>query len=46
MLADKGARTDIKDHKGQTPADIAADPHLNVKTAFDAVFNNRTVSTL
>jgi len=46
MLADKGARTDIKDHNGQTPAEIAADPHLNVKTAYDAVFNHRTVSTL
>ncbi len=41
LLADKGARADIKNHAGKTPADFAKDAETEVKTAFHACFELR-----
>jgi ankyrin repeat protein len=41
LLAAKGARTDIKNHAGQTPADVAKEAESNAKTAFETAFAHR-----
>ncbi|MFL6618268.1 MAG: ankyrin repeat domain-containing protein [Povalibacter sp.] len=44
LLAAKGARTDIQDRAGTTPADAAKEAETEMKTAFEATFLNRTAS--
>jgi uncharacterized protein len=44
LLADKGARTDIRNRAGQTPADIAKDAQTDAKAAFESTFGVRTVA--
>jgi ankyrin repeat protein len=46
LLADKGARLDIKDRAGKTPVDLAKDAETDAKTAFAATFEKRTASNL
>jgi ankyrin repeat protein len=38
LLADKGARSDIRNRSGQTPLDLIGDAQTGVKTAFAASF--------
>jgi ankyrin repeat protein len=42
LLADKGARTDIKNGAGKTPDDVAQDAETGAKAAFEATFAQRT----
>jgi len=46
LLADKGARIDIKNRAGKTPADFAQEAQTDMKIAYEASFANRTVSKL
>ena len=46
LLADKGARLDLKNRAGKTPADMAKDAETDARTAFTATFEKRTASTL
>lgn len=46
LLAEHGARSDIRDRDGQTAADLAGDPHFKLKAAFDALYGNTKVQTL
>jgi len=46
LLADKGARIDIRNHVGRTPADFAKEAQTEMKMAFDSTFADRTVSKL
>jgi len=46
LLADKGARIDIKNRAGKTPADFATEAETDMKIAYQASFANRTVGKL
>jgi ankyrin repeat protein len=46
LLADKGARIDIKNRAGKTPADFAKEAETDMKIAYEASFAHRTVSKL
>jgi uncharacterized protein len=46
LLADKGARSDIKNRAGQTPGDFAREAQTDAKTAFESTFGKRAVASL
>jgi ankyrin repeat protein len=46
LLAGKGARTDIRNRAGQTPADVAKEAQTELKAAFEATFTKRVAGTL
>lgn len=46
LLADKGARTDIQNRAGRTPADFAKEAQTDMKTTFDNTFATRTMGKL
>ncbi len=46
LLADKGARLDIKDRAGHTPADVAKDAQTDAQLAFAATFEKRAGGNL
>jgi uncharacterized protein len=46
LLADKGARTDIRNRAGQTPVDVAKEAQTDAKAAFESTFGKRTLATL
>jgi len=41
LLADKGARIDIRNRAGQTPTDVAKEAEANAKAAFESAFAKR-----
>ncbi|MEJ0034702.1 MAG: ankyrin repeat domain-containing protein [Gammaproteobacteria bacterium] len=41
LLAEKGARTDIRNRAGQTPADVAKDAEASARAAFETAFGKR-----
>jgi hypothetical protein len=41
LLADQGARTDLKNRAGQTPADVAQEAEAGAKAAFASAFAKR-----
>jgi ankyrin repeat protein len=46
LLADKGARTDIKNRAGQTPVDVAKEAQTDARAAFESTFGKRTLANL
>lgn len=46
LLADHGARIDLKNRDGHTAADLADAPQFPMKAAFDAIFRKQTVNHL
>lgn len=40
LLADRGARIDIKNHDGKTAADVGEDGQFSGRTAFEAIFRH------
>ena len=46
LLAAKGARTDLKNKAGETPADVAKEAQTEAKAAFESTFAPRTARNL
>jgi ankyrin repeat protein len=46
LLVDKGARADVRNRAGQTPADVAKEAETDAKAAFESTFGKRTVANL